>query len=90
MLDVNCGGGYSVDVPSCSGSSQWIIGYVDNGSGFGEEDDNNTGEVEERDGEEVFSVRVQQRLNHDAWMKRMFFLHTKNLLSHCTQVICAV
>ena len=48
--------GYSVEVPSRRGSSQWIIGYVDNRSGFGEEDDNNTGEVEERDGEEVLSV----------------------------------
>ena len=25
-------------VPSCRGSSQWTLGYVDNGSGFGEED----------------------------------------------------
>ena len=48
--------GYSVEVPSCRGSSQWIIGYVDDRSGFGEEDDNHTGEVEERDGEEVLSV----------------------------------
>ena len=34
-----------------------MIGYVDNRSGFGEEDDHNTGEVEERDGrvdEEIF------------------------------------
>ena len=34
--------------------AQWIIGHVDNRSGFGE-DDNNTREVEERDGEEVCS-----------------------------------
>ena len=53
---ISCGGGYSVEVPSCREFLQWIIGYVDNRSGFGEEDDNNTGEVEERDGEEVLSV----------------------------------
>ena len=41
---------------SVGGSSQWIIGYVDNSSGFGEEDDNNKGEVEEREGEKVLSV----------------------------------
>ena len=29
---------------------------MDNRSGFGEEDDNNTGEVDERDGEEVLGV----------------------------------
>ena len=46
---------YSVDVPSCRGSSQWIIGFVDNHSGFGE-NNNNTGEVEERGGEEVLRV----------------------------------
>ena len=53
--------GYSVEVPSCRGSSQCIILYVDNKSGFGEEDDNNTGEVEERDGEEVLSVVCSKR-----------------------------
>ena len=47
---------YSVEVPSCRGSSQWIIGYVDNRSGLGEEDDNNTGEVEVRDGEDVLNI----------------------------------
>ena len=47
---------YSAEVPSCRGSSQWIIGYVDNRSGFEEEDDINTREAEERDGEEVISV----------------------------------
>ena len=46
----------SVEVPSCCGSSQWLIGYVDTRSGFGEEDDSNTGEVEEREGEELLSV----------------------------------
>ena len=55
-LYFRCGGGYSVEVPSCRGPSQWIIGYVDNRSGFGEEDDNNSEEVEKRDGEEVLSV----------------------------------
>ena len=39
----------SVEVPSCRGSSQWINGCVDNRSGFGEEDDGNTGEVGERE-----------------------------------------
>ena len=34
--------------------AQWIIGHVENKSGFGE-DDNNTREVEGRDGEEVCS-----------------------------------
>ena len=46
--------GYFVEVPSCRGSSQWIIGHVDNSSGLGEKD-NNTEEVE-REGEEVLSV----------------------------------
>ena len=46
----------SVEVPSCRGSSQWISGYVDNVSGFREEDDNNTGEVCERELVLVFSV----------------------------------
>ena len=41
---------------SAGGSSQWIIGYVDNRSGFGDEDDNNKGEAEEREGEKVLSV----------------------------------
>ena len=40
---------------------------MDNRSGFGEEDDNNTGEVEESDGKEVLSVRAQQRVIHYAW-----------------------
>ena len=46
----------SVEVPSCRGSSQWIIGYVDNRSGFGEGDDSYTGEVEEKELVLVFSV----------------------------------
>ena len=46
----------SVEVPSCSGSSQWINGCVDNKSGFGEEDDSNTGEAGERKLVLVFSV----------------------------------
>ena len=55
-VDNMCGGGYAVEVPSCSGSPQWTNGYVDNRSGCRKEDDNNTGEVEERDCEEVLSV----------------------------------
>ena len=39
----------SVEVSSCRGSSQWINGCVDNRSGFGEEDDSNTREVEGRE-----------------------------------------
>ena len=46
----------SVDVPSHRGSSQWISGCVDNRSGFGEEDDSNTGAVGERELVLVFSV----------------------------------
>ena len=46
----------SVEIPSCRGSSQWISGYVDNKSGFGEEDDSTTGEVGERELVLVFSV----------------------------------
>ena len=46
----------SVEVPSCRGSSQRTIGYGDSRSGFGEEDDNNTGEVEERELVLVFNV----------------------------------
>ena len=45
-----------VEVPSCRGSSQWIIGCVDKKSGFGEEDASNTGEVGERELVLVFSV----------------------------------
>ena len=40
---------YSVEMLSCRG-------YVDNKSGFGEEDDNNTGVPAERDDEEMLSV----------------------------------
>ena len=43
----------SVEVPSCRGSSH---GCVDNRSGFGEEDDSNTGEVSERELVLVFVV----------------------------------
>ena len=39
----------SAEVPSCRGSSQWINEYVDNRSGFGEENDGNTGDVGERE-----------------------------------------
>ena len=46
----------SVEVPFSRGSSQWINGCVDNKSAFGEEDDNNTGEVGERELVLVFSV----------------------------------
>ena len=46
----------SVEVPSRRGSSQWINGCVDNRSGFEEEEDNNTGEVGERELVLVFSV----------------------------------
>ena len=51
-----CGGVEFVQVPSCRGSSQWIIGHVDNRSGFGEEDDSNTGKAEEREPVLVFNV----------------------------------
>ena len=46
----------SVEVPSRRGSSQWISRCVDNRSGFGEEDDSNTGEVDGRELALVFSV----------------------------------
>ena len=46
----------SVEVPSCRGSLQWINGCEDNWSGFGEEDDSNTGEVGKRELVLVFSV----------------------------------
>ena len=46
----------SVEVPSRRGSSEWINGCVENRSGFGEEDDSNTGEVGERELVLVFSV----------------------------------
>ena len=49
-------GRYSVEVPSCRGSSQWIHRCVDKKPGVGEVDENNTGGVEERDCEEVLSV----------------------------------
>ena len=52
---------YSVEVPSCRGSSQWKSGCVDNRSGFGEEDDSNTGEVEEIVGEGKPSVACSKR-----------------------------
>ena len=44
------------EVPSCRGSSQWTKGCVDKRSGFGEEDDSNTGGVGERELVLVFSV----------------------------------
>ena len=44
------------EVPSCRGSSQWTTRCVDNRSGFGEEDDSNTGGVGERELVLVFSV----------------------------------
>ena len=85
---------YSVEVPSGRGSSQWIIGCADNRSGFGEEDDNNTGEVEERDGEEVLSVACSKRRTmtrgwRDAF-RRTTRLEPSGPLSLCTHVICAV
>ena len=46
----------SVEVPSRRGSSQLINGCVDNKSGFGEEDDSDTGEVNERELVPAFSV----------------------------------
>ena len=46
----------SVEVPSCHRSPQWINGCVDNRSGFGEEDDSNTGELVEKELVLVFSV----------------------------------
>ena len=45
----------SAETPSCRGSSQWFDGYVENMSGFGDEDDNNTRDVDERE-LVVFSV----------------------------------
>ena len=45
-----------MEIPSRRGSLLWISGCVDNKSGFGEEDDNNTGEVGERELVLVFSV----------------------------------
>ena len=46
----------SEEVPSCRGSSQWIFRHLDNRSGFGEEDDSNTVEVEGRELVLVFNV----------------------------------
>ena len=43
----------SAEVPSCRGSSQWINGYADNRSGFGEEDDINTADIGERERESL-------------------------------------
>ena len=62
----------SAEVPSCRGSSQWIHGCVDITSGFGEEDDSNTGEVhEERTCADV-QCAVRRKVKHDAWMNDLF------------------
>ena len=79
----------SVEVPSCCGSSQWIIGCVYNRSGFREEDDSNTGEVEERERELVLvQCAVRRKVKHDAWMDDFFWGCNSNL-SQCANVICA-
>ena len=46
-LLVLCGGVELRRITILPGPSLWISGYVDNRSGFGEEDDSNTGEVRE-------------------------------------------
>ena len=46
----------SVELPSCRGSL-WINGAGDNRSGFRVEDDNNTGEVGDRELVLVFNVQ---------------------------------
>ena len=59
----------SVEIPSRRGSSQWINGCVDNRSGFGEEDDNNTREVKGRELVLLFSVPWSARWNMTrGWM----------------------
>ena len=75
-------------MPSCHGSSQWIIGYVDNKSGFGEEDDSDTGEEEERKWG-CAQCRVQQRVRHDAWMKECVSARNSSWASvHMSSVLC--
>ena len=37
------------------------------------EDDSNTGEVEEREGEESAVCRVHQKERHEAWMNDLFW-----------------
>ena len=64
---------------------------MDNRSGFGEENDNNTGEIEERERENLCCCQcaVRRKVKHDAWMNDLF-LRTKLKLEPCTHVICAV
>ena len=49
-------GWYSVEVPSCRGSLQWVNGCVDNRPGVGEVDECNTRDVGESELVLVFSV----------------------------------
>ena len=64
----------SAEAPPCRGSSQWIDGCVDKSrSGFGEEDDSNTGEVGERENFCWCSRIVRRKVEHDAWMNDLFW-----------------
>ena len=56
MKSILVRGWYSVEVPSCRGSFQWVHGCADNRSGVGEVDDCNTGEVDKRELVLVFCV----------------------------------
>ena len=68
---------------------------MDNRSGFGEEDDSNTGEVGERELGTCAGVQctVRRKVQHDAWMNDLLW-HTIRVelkpLEPCTHVICAV
>ena len=79
-----------VEVPSCRGSSQWINGCVDNRSGFGEEDDSNTGEVGEKERTCAgVHCAVRRKVKHDAWMNDPFWGRNSNLChAHMSSVLC--
>ena len=62
---------------------------MDNRSGFGEEDDSNTGEAGERELVLVFSVSVRRKVKHDAWMIDLFWGRNSNLShAHMSYVLC--
>ena len=62
---------------------------MDNESGFGEEDDSNTGEVGERELPAGVQCTVRRKMKHDAWMNDIFCGHNSNL-SQGTHVVCTV
>ena len=80
---------YSVEVPSCRGSSQWISGHVDNRSGVGEEDDKQHRERWKK--EKVRKCSVSRAAKDETWrVDEGLFFGAQESMSQCTHVICTV